>query len=283
MLQGLVDSFCQCFGTVNSSSHNSAGHHQRHHLDELGPSEIPSPESKRRTRSLALQDKQWDALFTEQPARRVKSMSESCSNNIGSDQQPDRTPVAKAKLSAARKNQKRKRGRGCCKDTIFRCKQPNNSNKSSPISTFLSNNPVFMRTLCFATPIRESTDAADDNTVVSESGTLNTAEDTISSTIYYERTKLAGLSQKNPPMPLFPTFQVGKEDAIQEIVKSHSHSSVKLLDMYRRQSLEDPIELSSDETPPVSPKRHESGEYHHPVTPPPAVTNISSDSSKSSA
>jgi hypothetical protein len=210
-------------------------------------------------------------------------MSESCTGNRAIlDQPPDRTAAAKAKQSAARKNQKRKRGRGCCKDTIFRCKHPNNNNKSSPISTFLSNNPVFMRTLCFATPVRESVDAADDNTVVSESGTLNTAEDTISSTIYYERTKLAGLSQKNPPMPLFPTFQVGKEDAIQEIVKSHSHSSVKLLDMYRRQSLEDPIELSSDETPPVSPKRHEGEYHHHPITPPPAVTNVSSDSSKSS-
>ena len=55
--------------------------------------------------------------------------------------------------------------------------------------------------------------------VVSDSNTLNTAEDTITSTLYYETTKLAGLKQTNPLMPLYNSHAVGHaKDDIHQIV-----------------------------------------------------------------
>ena len=59
--------------------------------------------------------------------------------------------------------------------------------------------------------------------VVSDSNTLNTAEDTITSTLYYETTKLAGLKQTNPLMPLYNSHAVGHaKDDIHQIVHLRS-------------------------------------------------------------
>ena len=299
-MQNFVDSLCQCFGTTGhkpgtgrgSTPLETMGTSLRHQHptaegqdpsrknSEIQPRTPSSMDGKRRTRSLALMEKQWDVLFagdqhtttTQQPHRRVASMDQArC--------------MAKAKLAAtsAKQHQLRnyKRKRSCGRDDIFRSKQDHAVN-SNPLSRFLSKNPVISNALCFANPIHSSPDLCDAGSVVSESNTLNTAEDTITSTLYYEKTKLAGLKQKNPPVPLFNCFAVEPKDDIHQIVLTHSHSSVKLLDMYSRDNriiLEEEDEM----TPPTTPARppFQQAEGHR--TPPPPITKLSSsESSKSS-
>jgi hypothetical protein len=129
-------------------------------------------------------------------------------------------------------------------------KLPSNPNAAvNRISRFLSNHPVFASSLCFATPVTDSADEAEydddvddynsnelldgDNgngnnademtSVVSGDNTLNTAEDTITSTLYYETTTLAGLKQTSPPMPLFNSFCVDERDDIHRIISTNSH------------------------------------------------------------
>jgi len=173
--------------------------------------------------------------------------------------------VAKAKLAAnggpppptptAKGPPKRKRA---TPDDIFRSKgnlsppaasaangqQPNytSCNPSRPkdaFSRFLTNHPVLANSLCFATPIRGSEDEPnniplDTNSVVSDTNTLNTAEDTITSTLYYEQVKLAGLKQRNPPMPLFGAYEVKPSDDIRNVAASDSHSSIMMQSWVRQ-------------------------------------------------
>lgn len=176
-MQNFVDSFCQCFGTTAAPT---SANRMR--------------EMKRHTRSLSLKEKTaWEqATSGEQAQRNRRGVS-----------------LENAQATASAKGTtKRKRTRSRSKDDIFRNKKAS-AQDENPFSRFLSNHPVVMRSLCFATPIRDSDDEQDDAaSVVSESNTLNTAEDTITSTVYYERTKLAGLEQKSPPMPLFHSQSV---------------------------------------------------------------------------
>ena len=297
VMQNFVDSLCQCFGTTGPKPGTGRGSTP---LESMGtsirnqhpPSEGPDPsrknvelqqrtpstsDGKRRTRSLALKEKQWDVLFagdntTQQPHRRVSSMDQAQS-------------MAKAKLAAASAKQQQlrnyKRKRSCSRDDIFRSKQGPAVN-INPLSRFLSNNPVISNALCFANPIHSSPDLCDAGSVVSESNTLNTAEDTITSTLYYEKTKLAGLKQKNPPVPLFNCFAVEPKDDIHQIVLTHSHSSVKLLDMYGRDN-RIILEEEDETTPPTTPARPPFDEVDGHRTPPPPITKLSSsESSKSS-
>jgi hypothetical protein len=187
--------------------------------DSHSSSVPPTPDVQRRTRSLALQDRQWDALFGEgapsspnvvTPHREVASIEEAHA-------------VAKAKLARP------KRKRICTPDDIFRSKKPDRTPNTpqapeTVFSRFLSNHPALAHSLCFATPVRDSHE--DLESVVSDTNTLNTAEDTITSTLYYEQTKLAGLHQIHPPMPLFNHFAVEQE--LSEIVASERHSSARL-------------------------------------------------------
>jgi hypothetical protein len=119
-----------------------------------------------------------------------------------------------------------------------------NASASNRFSRFLSTHPVIASTLCFATPVTDSTDEPESvdydvhdgfnnpnvdeaTSVVSGDNTLNTAEDTVTSTLYYETTKLAGLSQTSPPMPLFKSFCVDECDDINRIISTHSHLTSK--------------------------------------------------------
>lgn len=175
VMQNFVDSFCQCFGTTAAPG----GNRMR--------------EMKRHTRSLSLKEKAArDPMFFDGQAHHRRGVS--------LEQAP---MLSKTKSTTTKK----KRARSRSKDDIFRNKKA--SQDETPFSRFLSNHPVVMRSLCFATPIRDSEDELEEAaSVVSESNTLNTAEDTITSTVYYERTKLAGLEQKTPPMPLFHSQSV---------------------------------------------------------------------------
>ena len=289
-----MDSLCRCFG-----AHDSADLHES--LSDPQPrtsSKVPAtPDMKRRTRSLALQDKQWDALFdcntnsakvTPPKQRQTTSSKETISLEHAH-------AVAKAKLAANNngyRSQKRKRQ---TPDDIFRSrKQQDRGTNPNPFSRFLSNHPVIANSLCFATPIKDSDEEPDEvpldrnNSVVSDTNTLNTAEDTITSTLYYEQVKLAGLQQKNPPMPLFNHYQLEAGDDIHKIVATESHSSRNMIDWMREHNnLEVEVNLEDDEeeeSPPASPQRQQQqrrrGRVNTDDAPPPMM-NASDDSSKS--
>lgn len=313
-MQSFVDSLCQCFGTTGAKPGkgrgstpletlgSSAHGHEKYQPAATGPervSEIPqqqhrtpsSPDGKRRTRSLALKGKQWDGLFTgdeqKQQQQQVKHRRVSSLDQAQA--------LAKAKLTAKQQQSRNhKRKRASSRDDIFRSKQDPATVDRNPFSRFLSNNPALSNVLCFANPIRDSGDLmCDAGSVVSDSNTLNTAEDTITSTLYYEKTKLAGLKQKNPPVPLFNCFAVEPKDDIHKIVLTHSHSSVKLLDMYGSSSnnnnrgssngviLEEEIVAATATTPPITPAQP----LPESSSPPPPIANVSShsDSSKSNS
>lgn len=245
-MQSIMDNLCRCFGTTTAEDDPQ---HVRDTLETaLTPtqpqgSSVPStPDMKRRTRSLALQDKQWDNLFHPVPPSAAtgggpvhpnKARSRSCTASYSLEQAQ---AVAKVKLAASEQSYKRKRNRSS-RDDIFRSKKnpPRYARPLHPVHRFLSNHPALMNSLCFATPVKGSSEGEppevplrNNNSMLSDANTLHTADDTISSTVYYENTKLKGLQQKNPPMPLFDQFHVQDGDDIHRIVATHSHSSLKV-------------------------------------------------------
>ena len=263
-MQSLFDSFCRCFGTpVNPGSDMEVITDAVTAEQGVGKKEVvPStPDMKRRTRSLKLQDEQWDALFDCNATGFVSARKE-CGESMAVEQA---RAVAKAKIEANGNKKPQKRKRATAED-IFRSKKTpstRDEQQANPFSRFLSNNPVIAHSLCFATPIRDpdEPDVEDYNSVVSESHTLNTAEDTMTSTVYYEQVKLAGLKQKNPPMPLFSAYEIKTGEDIRDVVESETHSSV----MMREWVLKNPhvlhVNATQRLTPPASPNRYEQSDH----------------------
>lgn len=233
-MQSVMESLCRCFGTtpLTTSAAEGGGLVELDSIQEPSATHcgsgavLSASDIRRRTRSLALKDKQWDALFHDRAKKRATNLE-----------------VASHRGPAAATRPKRKRSTS--RDAIFRSKKPDLRGGAAPppnpFSRFLSNHPALANSLCFATPIHDPEDVAvgsvvdDTNSVVSDTNTLNTAEDTITSTLYYETTKLAGLQQTTPPMPLFNTFAVDERDDIHQIVTTRSHSSQKWMDWYHPQ------------------------------------------------
>jgi hypothetical protein len=303
VVQSLVDSFCQCFGTDSPLV-------PRDDATELNC----TSESSRR----ALPP--WNTLIcgtTPLP---------------GDKASPVTPPKGGSKLT--RKDVSRttaKRKRTASRDDIFRSKRdaPSSNSQMGPppaslnpfLSRFLTSSPpVCMASLCFATPVRGDSSMVEDDddevvdmqhrndaaSVVSDSNTLNTAEDTITSTLYYETTKLAGFKPTNPPMALYNSHAVGTQDDIHQIVRSRSHqtsfkviqpamvtpshiiSSATIKQQYvpsippPQQVLRDNnMDDDDEEEEPVTPPRSRAIATVNPEESPPPVTTLSSDSSKS--
>jgi hypothetical protein len=297
-MQSVLDNLCRCFGTDVSTRASistqpletfcSGGDHELGLADSSrsGPA---TPGGKRRTRSLTLQDKQWDALFAP-TSNSVVSAKRLVSSRRSSDVAGAAGPVESDKLQAASKRPhvKRKR-RQTRRDDIFRTKKHEGrggpTGPPNPFGRFLSKHPVLANSLCFATPVKDSQSAASDeepsllsgahNSMVSDTNTLNTVGDeTVTSTLYYETTKLAGLQQMNPPMPLFNRFQVAGGDEIHRIVATHSHSSMPVRQyMYNWKQV---VEFSDEEA-----ESDEEGN-NDPDDSPPAMIHSSSESTRSS-
>ena len=237
-MQSIVENFCRCFG----SNSNNSGQSQNIETVWSDPNNQPptssastnaTPDMKRRTRSLALKDKQWDALFESQ---RNKSASKASPPTPATDEDltmEQAHAVAKAKLEANRsRRQKRKRS----PDHIFRSKEPNcetspmcgGATTPNPFSRFLSRNPAIANSLCFANPVHDSHEEPASVPLQDENSVVSGGEETITSTLYYEQVKLAGLQQKNPPMPLFNRFSVQEGDELKQVVANETHSSAAL-------------------------------------------------------
>jgi hypothetical protein len=312
VVQSLVDSFCQCFGTDSPLVHREGDAATAVNCT----SESPSSSSRR-----ALPP--WNTLI--------------CGTGPlpGGKASPVTPPKGGTKLSQSRKEASRtttKRKRTSSRDDIFRSKRDapsSNSHVGPPptslnpfLSRFLTSSPpVCMASLCFATPIRGDSSLVEDDdddvvdvhhrndgaSVVSDSNTLNTAEDTITSTLYYETTKLAGFKPTNPPMALYNSHAVGTQDDIHQIVRSRSHqssfkviqpamvtpsdiiSSTAMKQQYAP-SIPPPQQVLRDnnmdddedeEADPATPPRSRAIAPLDPKESPPPVTTLSSDSSKS--
>jgi len=250
-MQSLLDSLCRCFGTPGGHPVDFDTLSQDPIQNQRTPS---TPDMKRRASRLALQDKHWDALFSD-PVRDGHSSSSSSKKKsvMISAERKSRTieqaqAVAQAKLSAnLHKSHKRKRSTS--RDDIFRSKKPltaadallNNKQRipantcqpggANPLGRFLSNHPALANSLCFATPVRDSTDEEPDTVPLRNVNSVmsgNTAGDeTTTSTLYYEATKLSALRpERNPPMPLFPDHSVDCPDDIRHVMVNESNKPV---------------------------------------------------------
>lgn len=259
-MQDFVDSLCQCFGTniSPSDSYRSTGQNSQQQSD-------PNTQKVRRRRSSSsLRERQWDTIFTtaRRTQRRNSGAGSASEKNLSQNSLNERKSSSKSNQQTQNTSTslpvafptKRKRSSGS-RDDIFRTKsrtEPGTGGTSStgatspgnPFSRFLSNHPAIINSLCFATPIKG--DSAEDNAFTSRCGdgtpidaqsVITACDDetddhTMTSTVYYETTKLAGLRQNSPPMPLFKHFAVAEKDDIHTIVASHSHSSARLIDVF---------------------------------------------------
>lgn len=245
--QTLFESVCRCFGHAPASPNGPAQ-----------PSAASQPINdsgsgssvKRRTNRLQLDDEEWDELFDSGVPQ--EGAASGLKKDTGNQQQistsssehlDNANELAKAKLAANPSRYRPKRKRSVkSRDDIFRSKEApvfQTGNCGAQQTTFsrLMNPSV---ALCFATPVREAQDEPDETTLkscdASDTGTLNTCEDTITSTVFFDN-KYSHIQETRPPMPLFNQFKLGgQENEIHTIVATDSHSSVKLIQLLQQQN-----------------------------------------------
>jgi hypothetical protein len=156
--------------------------------------------------------------------------------------------VAKAKQVAnpsryqqqQRSSKRKRKNKRETKEDIFRDKKSGASDRKQ--QTF-AQMLIPSIALCFATPIRGTEEEQDEISTVrsggeeeSETGTLNTYEDTVTSTVLFE-SKYSHIQESRPPMPLFNQFKLGgKQDEIRTIVATDSHSSMKMMKLMQEQN-----------------------------------------------
>jgi len=225
VVDALFDSVCRCFGAQTGPSVSRTPHNHKNSIKIKSNPEISSKNSdlKKRADRIRLNDKQYDSLFHK--------------NN------PSQA-VADAKMSANRQQPAKRKSPASRRDDIFRNRQHSDNTKRGPgekassFRTFLDQQGV-STALCFASPINEDEIVKSD----SDTNTLNTCEDTITSTLYFER-KYSHVVEKRPPMPLFNQFKVDthETDELRRIVANDSHNSMRMIRL-----LEDtPMVLSAE-------------------------------------
>ena len=253
-IQHLFDSVCRCFGhnpgdpqvgpaTSGLASSQSIEEQQQQQQQQ-------QKDTKRRTNRLgSLQDEQWDELFKNDPHKQMNASSK----GKGSSPHDVHTAqaLAQAKLAAnpPRYNRTKRKRPEKARDEIFRSKEVLEAPRDSRGGNMSNTQQVasFKRlihpslAMCFATPIRGTdeedarSEMGDNTTVNSDTNTLNTCEDTITSTVYYESTKLAHLKETRPPMPLFHQFKVDTQDEIRNVMTQDTHSSVNMIRLLQQQ------------------------------------------------
>lgn len=233
--QNIFDSVCRCFGHTGTGQNvaptaSGIGLTNSNSLEQ-GKKNQGEESQKRRTNRLGLQDEQWDELFEKKNSRPPKPAS-SPVNDLNTAH-----ALAQAKLAAnpPRYNRTKRKRPEKAREEIFRSKnlppEPRSANQM-PFSRLL--HPSLA--MCFATPIRGTDDEPDDTRSLdnSDTNTLNTCEDTITSTVYYE-SKIAHMTETRPPMPLFNQFKIGQKDEIRNIMTKDSHSSVNMIRLLQQQ------------------------------------------------
>jgi hypothetical protein len=318
-IQSLFDSVCRCFGHSPTNSPNGvegvASAASQPMAEGASQSSV-----KRRTNRLELKDKQWDELFDKKKQQQQKHESTSTSADrrqsssaaaaADPESENDLTiahAVAQAKLAAnppryTRSTSKRKRS-AKSREEIFRSKHNAPPASSSTTETKASSTP-FSRlihpslALCFATPIRGTEEEPEETDLRSldnsDTNTLNTCEDTITSTVYFDN-KLSHIEETRPPMPLFNQFKlVGHEkDEIRNIMETDSHSSLNMVRLLQQQQEQQqqqqrtqpgPLEESSSDSHEESRRNKQRRNTDHEMEDVPDVKAVSSstDSSRQS-
>jgi hypothetical protein len=270
---------------------------------------------KRRTNRLELKDKQWDELFdkkkqqqqsTAKCAVRRQSSSAAADNHESENDLNVAHDVAKAKLAAnppryTRSTSKRKRS-AKSREEIFRSKHnapPASSSTTEPKASSTSFSRLLHPSLalCFATPIRGTEEEPEETDLRSldnsDTNTLNTCEDTITSTVYFDN-KLSHIEETRPPMPLFNQFKlVGhQKDEIRNIMETDSHSSLNMIRLLQQQQQEQqqqqqrtqpgPLESSSDSHESRRNKQRRNMDHEMEDVPDVKAVSSSTDSSRQS-
>lgn len=272
VVQALLDSLSRCFGAPGS-----VGHHPGSVVGEplnINANEVTTDNRRRNNRhveegdaqalrrrqgralGLELHDQEWDALFDREVSPHNNDHSSNNNNNhkeenedkCNSKMVPDMDVgyadvLAKAKEAAkpARHATPRKSAIDKKAD-IFRSKSvPNPSFASRLLGT-----DVVVKALCFANPVHDcsgTTNRGNDD-ILSQSNTydnntVNTAEDTITSTICFEN-KYNHQQETRPPMPLFNRYKVEcndwRDNVLLGIVSSGSHQSIHMLEEFQNHS-----------------------------------------------
>lgn len=238
--------------TEKNSSHL---HKHKHRVDDNDV--MDARRRQGRALGLELHDQEWDALFHREGMAKKKAQSgrhtspskqrHSRSNRLSPETKQNQASTRPSKkeldmdvgyaevLAKAREAAKPSRHASPRKTPadrkaeIFRLKR---NQRSSFASKILGKDGV-AKALCFANPVRGTTGDADDkmNCDQSDIDTLNTADDTISSTLYFE-SKFNSSMETRPPMPLFSQYKVECEDwkgnALMTIVATGSHQSMHM-------------------------------------------------------
>ena len=233
VIDAVFDSLCRCFGTAGTGSNKkerSAEGNRSHHGSGGEVSTVAS-DVKRRTQRLHLEDKEFDTLFQQQQAQNPTP-------KVHAADLEQAHALAQAKLAAGRRS--KRKSPATRRDEIFRTRNFDSSRgaqaapaaasraKQNTFSRFLSKHQGVANALCFATPIREGDEEAAED--CSDTNTLNTCEDTITSTLYFDN-KYSHIQEKRPPMPLFQSFRV--EQDLRRIVATNSHNSMKMISLMK--------------------------------------------------
>jgi hypothetical protein len=215
----LFDSLCRCFCASDGQNAQTAG-------DENSYQSSPGRRGVRH----APNGKKVVQVRGDSDGALRKKMSGSRPTLRDTDQAYE---LATAKLASTSFRKKRK-SPATKRDEIFRSRDFERRDKPEPetnsFSRFLgSHQGNLANALCFATPIN---DEEEPNEIVkndSDCNTLNTAEDTVTSTLFFER-KYAHIVEHRPPMPLFSDFKVEDDyNELRRIVASDSHNSLKMI------------------------------------------------------
>lgn len=236
-LQTVFESMCRCFGHDGDVDTRTANSNSSQGMIHESSSQISA---KKRASRLELKDKQWDELF-EKTSKSPSKQSASPNNKRSVSNRNS------SNGSGSQSSKQRKKGPDEARDEIFRMKAKEEKNYSATQGFARLWNPYMA--LCFANPVRGASEEAaveKEDDIVSDTATLNTNEDTITSTVYFEN-KYSHITETRPPMPLFHQFKIGNEkDEIRNIMNSDSHSSVNMIRLLAQNSKGD------DEVPEVT-------------------------------
>mmetsp|Transcript_20709 Transcript_20709/g.31153 ORF Transcript_20709/g.31153 Transcript_20709/m.31153 type:complete len:253 (-) Transcript_20709:194-952(-) len=232
VLDTIFDSVCRCLGVSGNQ-----------------PKKAPSSEKilvhqQKRTDRVQLQDKQFDQLFNESK-RKLK-------NHQPQSRQSTPKSGRAAQPRTNHKSTKKRKSPATLRDEIFRSKDSEFRDK--PVSSGGPGSALkfsVAQALCFATPVVDDTEE-DHSLRITESdcNTLNTCEDTITSTLFFEK-KYAHIVENRPPMPLFNQFKVDDKNELRRIVAADSHNSMKMVHLMKTSPKKALNKKRDEEVPPA--------------------------------
>mmetsp|Transcript_12851 Transcript_12851/g.18883 ORF Transcript_12851/g.18883 Transcript_12851/m.18883 type:complete len:256 (-) Transcript_12851:173-940(-) len=235
VVDAIFDSLCRCFGVSNGQSPNPPS------------SENILVHRQKRTDRVQLKDKQFDQLFNESKKK------------LKNHQQQNRQPTLKSgrvaqpiKSRSSQKSVKKRKSPATLRDEIFRSRDAEIRDK--PVSSNGTASGLkfsVAQALCFATPVVDDTEECN-SIKLSESdcNTLNTCEDTITSTLFFEK-KYAHIVENQPPMPLFNQFKVDDKNELRRIVAADSHNSMKIVHLMKKAPRKTVVKVSDEDVPPA--------------------------------